>query len=214
MPSFTVKSRWGDQTQQGGGIRAKATGRGGVADYDSEASVSDKQYGQLARASARARQMMGDAESALADFDPAARAESRLMFGNDSEATRAAAAGVFGRGGTVLAGYSQENFAVNTVNTKDLAYVNVGDPTRITVTGAFFDMSVDSQAYVLIHEVSHFNVVGGTGDLGITLFDTLALGRQGLGLQNADSYAAFAWRASNTVQVGACAGSPCSYQMW
>lgn len=73
------------------------------------------------------------------------------------------------------------------------AYVYSNDPTRIYVCNAFWgapNTGTDSKAGTLVHEVSHFTVVAGTGDraYGQSAAKNLAKSNPAQALANADSH--------------------------
>jgi len=115
------------------------------------------------------------------------------VFGDTSPAARAHGAEVLGRVQALNGSYSAENFRVDT-GYDGVAYVDPTNPNRIYLGERYFELGGNSQAGVLTHEMSHFNVVGATDDITLAgagyLSRTLMLPpTQALG--NAQSYSIY-----------------------
>ena len=159
---------------------------------DSGLSVEGRSNADVFKgALAREHEMISGALDSLDRWDETDQSVFKRFFGEPSDIARAHATEVYGRMLALNESYSPANFQVDPLEPA-VAYVDVSDPRTITVSDRFFGLGQDSQAATLIHEMSHFNVIGATMDFTaagdvtglLRLTQTRALG-------NAQSYAVY-----------------------
>ena len=114
----------------------------------------------------------------------------RYFFKDSSEETRMYVRNVFAKMDSLLDSYTSRNFMVYEGDDA-LAFVDPGNKGSVFVEPRFFEGTENSQARVLIHEVSHFWDVGSTDDLAAGLHQILTADT-GTALSNANTYAVYA----------------------
>jgi hypothetical protein len=112
------------------------------------------------------------------------------VFGDSSPVAREHVTEVLNRMDALIGSYLPDNFRVD-ITSGIPAYVITNDPNTVYLGESFFDLTANHQTGVLVHEMSHFDLIGATDDIALggaaALSRTLMLPpTQALG--NAQSY--------------------------
>ncbi len=170
-------------------------------------SCSVTRQNALRAALTGARTMARNAHLALANTAvarrPAAR-RSKLWFGAYASARYALVQAHFSKISTALANRSYA-FDCTCTEPDTFAYVYPDEPYKVYLCGAFWSaptIGTDSKAGTLVHESSHFTVLGGTQDhaYGQTGAKALARNNPGRAVRNADNHEYFAENTPSTAQ--------------
>ncbi|MDT0197339.1 M35 family metallo-endopeptidase [Arthrobacter sp. AB6] len=156
-------------------------------------TTSTTKLGSLPALNAAVTGALSAASASLTQWDTEAQQLCEKWFGSSDESTRQQLAGVVQR-------MQQHAASVNIVPFEDgkggantFAYVYPSDPLRRVFVGELFWRTdtnpPDSQAGVILHELSHFSDVAGTSDhaYGIQDAEQLSASYPELALENADN---------------------------
>ena len=192
----SVKSAWAYVVEEFNEARCdskvstcQATKVPGMAPADADAAIT--------QGISDARAALSKRKSDIAKWDPATAASFKKFFGTETPEARAQIAERIDKQIAHLDTYSVDNFSKSNFSHRDAyAYVHPIDDKKVYLGNPFRTAPAtgrDSRAGVIIHELSHFDSISGTGDSAYGASDAALLASKSpeTALMTADNFEYF-----------------------